>query len=103
MSGRTRTPQFQVILLAVQVKENGIGNGLRAKQDKGDAHKMRISGLHRTTEPTEFRLVKPFFKGNNFFDFHIFDMYQSKILKILYVKLYVRKLEIPLETRKIQY
>ena len=30
-------------------------------------------------------------------------MYKSKILKILYVKLYVRKLEIPLETRKIQY
>ena len=50
---------------------------------------MRISGLHRTAEPTEFRLVKPFFKGNIFFDFHIFDMYKSKILKILYVKLYV--------------
>ena len=64
---------------------------------------MRISGLHRTAEPTEFRLVKPFFKGNNFFDFHIFDMYKSKIRRILYVKLYVRKLEIPLETRKIQY
>ena len=46
---------------------------------------MRISSLHRTTEPTEFRLVKPFFKGNNFFDFNIFGMYKSKTLKILYV------------------
>ena len=64
---------------------------------------MRISSLHRTAEPTEFRLVKPFFKGNNFFDFNIFGMYKSKILKILYVKLYVRKLEIPLETRNFQY
>ena len=88
MSGRTRTPQFQVILLAVQVKENGIGNGLRAKQDKREAHKMRISGLHRTAEPTEFRLVKPFFKGNNFFDFNIFGMYKSKIRRNLYVRLY---------------
>ena len=64
---------------------------------------MRISGLHRTAEPTEFRLVKPFFKGNNFFDFHIFGMYKLKISRILYVKLYVRQLEISLETRKIPH
>ena len=64
---------------------------------------MRISGLHRTAEPTEFRLVKPFFKGNYFFDFNIFGMYKLKISRILYVKLYVRQLEISLKTREFRY
>ena len=64
---------------------------------------MRISGLHRTAEPTEFRLVKPYFKDNYSFDFHIFGMYKSRIRRNLYVKLYVRQLEISLKTREFRH
>ena len=42
-----------VILDGLSTKK-GIDNGLKCKQDKGVAPKLRYSGPHRTAEPTDF-------------------------------------------------